>query len=287
MELAARLNGEIVNCDSIQIYRGFDVGSAKPSAADRQSVPHHLFDFVDADEPFTAADFSAHASRVCREILARGRSPIVVGGTGFYLRALLAGLPALPSSDPAMRSRLQKLRSNERGRARLFRLLQRVDPPTALRLAPGDSHRIERALEVYFSTGKPISSWERPTASTPPRWSAIKFALDLERETLVARLDARVASIYANGLLEETAELLTHYQCDAAPFQSIGYREAVRHLSGSLSLGEAINQTRQRTRAYAKRQRTWFRGEVDTHWLDAASSISVLGEQALQLITAR
>lgn len=269
--LAQRLGGEIVNYDSVQVYRGFDIGSAKPRPEEREIVPHHLFDVVDADQEFNASDFAALATRVIDEIRSRGKLAILAGGTGFYLRALLAGLPEMPGRDESIRARLRPLLAKPRGRALLRRLLERVDPVSAGRIADNDRHRTERALEVWLATGRPISSWERPTGASGRRIDAIVFALALPREELRRILDARVEAMYRDGLVDETRALLEKYPEAARPFSSIGYREAVRLLAGAMPLDEAIDETKRRTRAYAKRQITWLRSEQNVHWIDATA----------------
>jgi len=272
MALAARIGGEIVNYDSVQVYRGFDIGSAKPSAADRRSVPHHMIDIVDADEPFDAAEFAARARAACEDIVARGGRPILVGGTGFYLRALVSGLPELPGRDELLRARIRAIWDAPRGAPRLQRLLERIDPATSQKVAPADRHRIERAIEVFFSSGRPISSWERPSAhaETLP---ATKFALSIDRLELNRVLDERVRAMYAQGLVEETRELLARFPAAARPFTTIGYREAVAVVTGAMNVAQAIKDTSRRTRAYAKRQMTWLRAEPGLVWVNAARPV--------------
>lgn len=271
MALAARIGGEIVNYDSVQVYRGFDIGSAKPSAEERRAVPHHLIDVVDADEPFDAAEFAARAKVACDEIARRGRRPIFVGGTGFYLRALLSGLPDLPGRDETLRARIRAIWDAPRGAPRLWRLLESIDPATAGRIAPADRHRVERALEVFFSSGRPISTWERPSAHVEAL-RATKFGLSLDRVALNRVLEERVRAMYDRGLVEETRALLARFPATARPFSTIGYREAAAVVTGATSLSEAMEATARRTRAYAKRQMTWLRAEPGVTWIDAGRS---------------
>jgi tRNA dimethylallyltransferase len=266
LRLAQALDGEIVNYDSVQIYRGFDIGSAKPSLAQRALVPHHLYDIVDADEEFNAADYGRLAREVCAGIGARGRRVILAGGTFFYLRALLSGLPEMPGRDEAVRARLQAIARRPRGPARLHRWLSIVDPPSGEKIAPADRHRIERALEVWISSGRPISSWDR---HAPDELPSIKIALAPERGLLGATLDARVEAMFREGLVDETRSLLERFPPTVRPFGTIGYKEAVALLRGERTEAEAIAETRRRTRAYAKRQMTWLRSERNVHWLDA------------------
>lgn len=282
--IAEQLDGEIVNADSVQVYRGFDIGSAKPPQSLRERVPHHLFDHVTADEDFNAAEFSRRARLVCQEIESRGGRPVLVGGTGFYLRSLLRGLPEMPEADERIRERLRRIHASTRGRALLHQWLARVDPMAASKIAVNDRHRVERALEIWMLTGRPISERQVDPASEAQR--AVLIALAVPREILVERLDRRVAEMYAAGLVEETRSLLERYPATARPFGAIGYAEAARVLWGDLTPEAAEEETKRRTRAYAKRQMTWFRGEQDVHWLDAERPVEELLEESLRIIRA-
>jgi tRNA dimethylallyltransferase len=282
MALARRIGGEIVNFDSVQLYRGFDIGSAKPPATERQIVPHHLFDLLEPEDEWNAAEFARLAREVAGEIAARRRVPIFVGGTGFYARALFAPLPQMPGRDEAIRRRLATARARRRGPARLHAWLARVDPATAARVSPADAHRVERALEVYVLSGRPISSWKRPEPGPVP--GLFKFGLELPRAELNERLDRRVDAMYDAGLVEETAALLARHSAASRPFGAIGYAEAAAVVHGGMSEQAAREETKRRTRAYAKRQLTWFRSEPDVRWLDARRDAAVLaGEIAGEL----
>lgn len=287
LTLARRSGGEVVNYDSVQLYRGFDIGSAKVTGDERRVVPHHLLDVLEATDEFSAADYQRAADRVIADLHRRDTLPVFVGGTFFYLRALLHGLPDLPPADPEVRGRLKALWEHERGRARLHRLLERVDPITHMRLAPADRQRRERALEVWLLTRRPLSSWERPTAGSAVRHRSLMVALELERGVLIQRLDRRVIEMYDGGLLEETASLLSRYPATARPFTSIGYAEAVRHLRGELTRHEAIEETQRRTRAYAKRQMTWLRAERDVLWIHASASHEAMAEMIEETVQRR
>lgn len=267
LRLAQTLGGEIVNYDSVQIYRGFDIGSAKPSREQRALVPHHLFDIVDATDEFNAADYGRLARERCDAIHARGRRAILAGGTFFYLRALLSGLPEMPGRDETLRARIRAIADRPRGPARLHRWLSKIDPRSGRKIAPADRHRVERALEVWISSGRPISSWEPDTDRELP---SVKLALALERARLHAMLDARVEAMFAGGLIEETRGLLERFPATARPFGTIGYKEAVGVLRGDLRVTDAIAETKRRTRAYAKRQMTWLRAERNVHWLEGS-----------------
>ena len=282
IRLASECAGEIVNYDSVQVYRGFDIGSAKPPASERAIVPHHLFDIVEATDDFNAADYARAARPVCEDILRRGRLPILVGGTFFYLRALLSGLPEMPGRNEELRARLRNIASRPRGSDRLHRWLSRVDRVTASRVAPADRHRVERALEVWLTSGRPISSWTPPTSEASGS-EVLFIALALDRAEIHRRIDARVEDMYRNGLVAETRGLAQRNPPDARPFGSIGYREALAVVRGEVDEAQAMAETRRRTRAYAKRQMTWLRSERNVHWLDAADQEETL-RAARQLV---
>jgi tRNA dimethylallyltransferase len=271
LRIAEAVGGEIVNYDSVQIYRGFDIGSAKPPAEVRARVPHHLFDVVDADAEFNAADYARVARTVCEEIAIRGKRAILVGGTFFYLRALLHGLPEMPGRDQALRARIRRIAERPRGSERLHRWLSKIDPQSGRRIAPADRHRVERALEVWLISGKPISEWERPGTDTGSEMAATKIGLMMERRALVERLDHRVDAMYAAGLIDETRGLLAKYPRTSRPFGAIGYAEAAAVVMGEMDAEAAIAETKRRTRAYAKRQMTWLRAERNVQWIEAAT----------------
>ena len=270
LRLALACGGEIVNYDSMQIYREFNIGTAKPSEADRRAVPHHLFDIAGAGDEFNAADYARAARVACDEITRRGKTPVLAGGTFFYLRALLSGLPEMPGRDESIRERLRRIAGTAQGPARLHRWLSRVDPRSAARIPPPDRHRVERALEVWIVSGKPISSRERPASNSEAELPSLKIALQVERPILIQRLDARVEEMYRTGLVDETAALLQRHPRTARPFAAIGYKEAAAVVAGEIERAAAILETKRRTRAYAKRQMTWLRSERNMHWVDAA-----------------
>lgn len=270
VRLAEAINGEVINYDSVQIYRGFDIGSAKPSSDIRARVPHHLFDIVDADQEFNAADYARLAGESCAAILARQRIPLFVGGNGFYLRAFLGALPEMPARDEAIRARLRRIASHPRGPHLLHSWLSRIDPVSAARIAPADRHRVERALEVWTISGRPISSWPSPSADAQDARPAVRIALLLDRAQLVGILDQRVEEMYRAGLVEETRRLLARFSRTSRPFGSIGYREAKAVVEGTIAPQAAIAETQRRTRAYAKRQMTWLRSERNLVWINAS-----------------
>jgi tRNA dimethylallyltransferase len=258
------LSGEIVNCDSVQLYRHLDIGTAKTPAEERRGIPHHLIDVLNPDEHFTAGDYARAAGEAIREITARGRIPVLAGGTGFYLRALLSGLSEGPPRDAALRDRLRKRRPGS-----LHRLLSRFDPASAARIHPNDTNKLTRALELCLLTGRPATQFfqEQPSRSLEG-FRVLKLGLDPPREELAARIDLRCERMFQAGLIEETASILTlGYAPDSKALLSIGYRESIMYLNGLLTLSEALARTQTATRQYAKRQRTWFRREPEVFWV--------------------
>ena len=275
LRLALAHGGEIVSCDSLQVYRRFDVGSAKPTLEERRRVPHHLVDVVDADEPFSAADYARRARSALASIRARGAPPIVVGGTGLYLRALLRGLFAGPSRDEALRARLEAIAARH-GEARLHRWLARVDPAAAARIEPADRVRVVRALEVFHKTGRPLSG-HHAAGTEPLRGFDVRLlGLAPSRETLRAAVEARTQRMLAEGLVEETRRLIARYGPEARPLQSIGYRQAAAVVRGTLGVDEARRDIVKETMRYAKRQMTWFRHQEQVAWCADAAEAEAL-----------
>lgn len=281
--LAQHLGGEIVNYDSVQIYRGFDIGSAKPTAKEQSPVPHHLYSIVEPEDHFDAAEYARLARGVCEQIVGRSHRPILVGGTFFYLRALLSGLPEMPPKNDSLRSRLRRVLGSPRGRERLHRWLWRVDPASAGRIDRNDRHRIERALEVFLTSGVPISSWSRPSA-TNPAIPHLKLALTMSRHKLKRVLDSRIEQMYRHGLVDETRRLLDRHSYQCRPFGAIGYREAARMLAGQINLEEAVAETKRRSHGYAKRQLTWLRTEYNVHWIDADAGAEAVFREAVAIV---
>ena len=266
VDLALRFGGEIVGGDSIQVYRGFDIGTDKPSPAERRGVPHHLIDIVDPTVQFTAADFVREALAAARGIASRGRLPIVAGGTGLYLKALIDGLFPGPGRDPAVRAALEA-EVREKGLEALFRRLEAVDPAYAAKIRDRDKVRIVRALEVYEATGRPISEHFRATASPVADRTVVRLGLRLDRAVLVRRIEERVERMFARGLVDEVRGLLSRgVPDDAPPFRALGYRHVLAHLRAGLALEEAVALTKTDTRQYAKRQMTWFRKMDGVAW---------------------
>jgi tRNA dimethylallyltransferase len=264
LALAERFGGEIVSCDSVAVYRGMDVGTAKPTRADRARVPHHLIDVAEPDEPFTAGEYSRRARTALRGIAVRERLPIVTGGTGLYLRALTEGLFSGPARREDLRARLR--RSAERhGNGWLHRLLRRLDAATAERIHANDTAKLIRAIEVCLATRRPMSEVMGRDPLTGFR--LVRIGLNPPRSALYERLNRRCAAMFAAGLVEETRALLERYG-QVKALDSLGYRQARCVLDGSLSVEEGINAAQQGHRNYAKRQMTWFRREPEVRWME-------------------
>lgn len=278
LALAEHLPIEVISADSRQVYRLMDIGTAKPSPAERQQVPHHLLDVVWPDEPFDAAQFARQADPVIAGIIARGRLPVLVGGTGLYIRALTAGLAEVPPADPAVRRRWEEFAAAQ-GEGALHRRLTEVDPVTAARLHANDLVRLVRALEVFELTGTPLSTWHAGHGFRQPSYRLLKLAPQVEREELYRRIDERAVAMFAGGLVEETSALLAAgYSGDLKSLQTIGYREALRLLAGACTGAEALAELQQATRRYAKRQMTWFRAEPGLIWVDSGQSCANIME---------
>ncbi len=285
MALAGRIDGELIGCDALQVYRGFDVATAKPSVEARRRVRHHLVDEVDPGTDFTLADFVRRAEAAIAEIAARGRQPIVVGGTGLYLRGLLLGIVDAPPRDEALRARLRRA-ARRRGAPSLHRWLARRDPASAHRVAPGDTQRVVRALELALTgelTWSERLEGEGTWAGGRERYRALKIGLDADRETLGPRLDARVDRFFRAGLVAEVRALLEQgVPRTANAFKGIGYREVLAAIESGRPGDEARAEVAKNTRRYAKRQRTWFRKEPDIVWLDAALPAKTLIDLAMR-----
>lgn len=265
LRLALAHGGEIVSCDSLQVYRGLDVGSAKPTAEERRQVPHHLVDVVDPDEAFSAADYARRGRATLASLSERAVMPWVVGGTGLYLRALLHGLFEGPPRDDALRARVERM-ADRHGEARLHRWLARVDPGSAARIEPADRVRVVRALEVFHKTGRPLSGHHRAGAEPLRGFDVRLVGLAPSRESLRGAVEARTERMLAGGLVEETRGLVERYGPELRPLQSIGYRQAVAIVLGTLSVDEARRDIVKETMRYAKRQMTWFRHQEQVTW---------------------
>lgn len=278
--LAEKLSGEIVACDSTQVYRHFDLGTAKPTAAERARVPHHLLDLCEPNEEFTAGDYLRLGRAALDQISARGRLPIVVAGTGLYLRALLEGLTPLPPRSPELRGRLQA-RAEEKGSGYLHRLLARVDPASANEIAPQDTPKLVRALEVFFVARRPRAELFREGRPRLEGYAVEKIGLLPDRQQLYRRIEARVDSMLAAGWLEEARRLRERFGDGVKPFGFLGYKQLAAHLRGEVTLEEAVKQIKQETRNFGKRQLTWFRREPGVNWLAGFGDEARIQEGAL------
>jgi tRNA dimethylallyltransferase len=270
LRLAREHRGEIVSCDSQQVYRGLDIGTAKASPEEQREVPHHLVDVVDPDQGFSAAEYARRARSALGEITSRGRLPLVVGGTGLYLRALLEGLFPGPPRHQEIRRRLETL-AELRGDTRLHRALRHRDPEAAARIPPRDRVRVVRALEVCLATGRPLSDHHRGGSEPLRGYRVLTLGLAPERAALRRVVEERTRAMMERGLLDEVRDLLERgYGPDLRPLQAIGYREAVAVIRGEMSAAEAEAAIVAATMRFAKRQMTWFRHQARVTWFEAA-----------------
>jgi tRNA dimethylallyltransferase len=273
LTLAEHFSGEIVNCDSIQVYRGLDIGSAKTPVGNRREIPHHLLDVIGPGEELSAGSYARMARQVILDIQTRGRLPIVVGGTGFYLRALLDGLSPAPGRNPQLRERLHKMQTRRPGS--LHRILRRYDSVAASRIHANDTPKLIRAIEIMLLSGEPATHAQSAPRLAFSGIAALKIGLAPDRKLLYERLNERATWLFHNGLITETQRLLElGYEPKSKPMQSLGYKQAVQVISGALSLDSAILECQIRTRQYAKRQITWFRAERDVCWITGFGSDS-------------
>ncbi|MGA2753035.1 MAG: tRNA (adenosine(37)-N6)-dimethylallyltransferase MiaA [Terracidiphilus sp.] len=282
-ELAERFGGEIVSCDSVAVYRGMELGTAKPPKEERARVPHHLIDVAEPDEPFTAGEYSRRARAALREVAARGRLPIVTGGTGLYLRALTEGLFAGPARREDLRARLR--RSEERrGSGWLHRLLRKLDAATAERIHANDTAKLIRAIEVCVAARSPLSTLLQNQGNNPlTGFRLLRIGLNPPRAGLYERINDRCAAMFAAGLVEETRGLLEHYGPVKA-LDSLGYKQARGVLDGTMSLEDAIKEAQQGHRNYAKRQMTWFRREPEVRWIEGLGDAAETARAAAELV---
>lgn len=285
LSLAERFGGEIVNCDSVAMYREFEIGTAKPSAEERTRAPHHLFDMVNATEYMTAGEYARLARKTLNDIRERGRLPIVVGGTGLYLRALLDGLFPGPQRSEELRTRLRE-RAAQKGPGYLHRILQHMDRSAAEQIHPNDTPKLVRAIEVCLAAQQKMTAlWEQ--GREPLRgFSVLRIGLNPDRAALYDRINQRAKRMFEIGLVEETAGLLSKYGNAARPLSSLGYKQAVQLLHGELELPMAINAAQQAHRNYAKRQMTWFRREPGVAWLSGFGDSPGKQQQAVGLVRA-
>jgi tRNA dimethylallyltransferase len=281
--VAERLGGEIVNCDSIQVYRGFDIGAAKVPPESRRGVPHHMLDVIGPGEDLSAGAYARMAREVTRDIHRRERIPIVVGGTGFYLRALLDGLSPAPEGSAELRKRLKKLEQRRPGI--LHRVLQRYDRGASTRIHPNDTPKLIRAIEITMLSGTPVTEAQAAPRDAFPGIRVLKLGLNPDRQELYSHLNKRTEWMFDNGLIEETENLLrSGYDASSKPMQSVGYRQAVQFLCGNASLDSATEDSKVKTRNYAKRQITWFRNERDVSWTRGFGADSAVQQWAFERV---
>ncbi|MDD2581628.1 MAG: tRNA (adenosine(37)-N6)-dimethylallyltransferase MiaA [Desulfuromonadaceae bacterium] len=282
VRLAHALDAEIINADSMQIYCGLDIGTAKPTPDQQAEIRHHLIDVVAPDKLFSAADFSAAADAAIRNITSRGKRVIVAGGTGLYIRALVKGLVASPSGEGWIREELQD-EAGRVGNEAMREKLRLVDPELAAVLHPNNLVRIIRALEVYQLTGIPLSKFQKDHAFAMRRYETLQIGISVDRSLLYGRIDERVERMMSVGLLEEVSGLLADgFGRDLKSMRSIGYKEAAACLSGELSAGEAVRLIKRDTRHYAKRQMTWFKADPDILWFEYPENFGTILEHAIE-----
>jgi tRNA dimethylallyltransferase len=282
LRLAERLDGEIVNADSVQLYRGLDIGTAKPSPELRHRVPHHLIDIADPDQEFSASDFRREAAKAIADIAGRGKRVFIVGGTGLYIRALLQGLVDSPSGAGEVRLELEE-EARQHGNEALLGGLAKVDPVTAERLHPNDLVRIIRALEVYRMTGNPISQQRSSHGFSGDYYCALKLGLTVARGELYERIDRRVERMMGDGLVDEVRTLLERgFSPQLKALRSIGYRQICAYLSGEYSLAEGVRLMQRDTRRYAKRQMTWFRNDKEINWVEYSDNFASIYNNVIE-----
>ena len=286
LELAERFQGEIVNCDSVAIYREFEIGTAKPSAEERARVPHHLFDLVAPDAYITAGEYARQGRQILDDIKARGHLPIVVGGTGLYLRALLEGLFPGPQRSEELRGRLRAA-GERRGAVYLHRILRRLDAEAAGKIHANDTPKLIRAIEVCVAARRQMTEMWKQGRDALTGFRILRVGLNPDRDALYARINERAWRMFANGLVEETRGLLAKYGEAARPLGSLGYKQAVQLLRGEVSREGAIRAAQQAHRNYAKRQLTWFRREPEVVWLAGFGEEAGVREKAGEAIRER
>jgi tRNA dimethylallyltransferase len=286
LHVAERLQGEIVSCDSVAVYREFEIGTAKPSKEERRRIPHHLIDIAGPKELVTAGDYARLARQAITEITAREHLPVVVGGSGLYLRALLEGLFAGPPRSEELRIRLRE-RAAERGTDYLHKLLHRIDPAAAQTIHANDVPKVVRALEVSISSRAPMTGLWQQGRDALQGFKILRIGLNPDRAALYARINQRAREMFSAGLLDETRMLIDRYGSSVWPLNSLGYKQAMQHLRGELSLEQAIAAAQQGHRNYAKRQMTWFRREPDVHWIAEFGSEAAVQKEVVELIKAR
>ena len=287
VELAKAYNGEVLSCDSMQLYKRMDIGTAKPTAEETQGIPHHMIDILEPDEAFSVGRYVELADPILRDILARGKTCVICGGTGLYVDSLIAGRTFAPFPQTGRREELEALAA-EQGIEAVIAMLREFDPDSAERLHPSDQRRIIRAAEVYLETGKTITQHNLETQAIPPKYDPLWIGLDFtERAELYARIDRRVELMVQDGLIPEIEALLAEgVPANATSLQAIGYKEPMSALRGEITMAEAIALIQQESRRYAKRQLTWFRKNKQIHWIYNKEPVSfeAIWEQARSIL---
>ena len=283
LELATRFHGEIVNCDSVAMYREFRIGTAKPTAQEQARAPHHLFDVIEPTGFTTAGEYARTARKVLREIQQRGALPIVVGGTGLYLRALLEGLFPGPQRSEELRERLRQ-RAQEKSSKYLHGILRRTDPKAAAKIHENDVPKLIRAIEVCLAARQPITEQWKSGRDALTGFEILRIGLDPDRTQLYERINQRVQRMFDSGLVEETDQILKKYGPAAHPLNSLGYKQAAQLLRGEIDRDAAIRTVQQAHRNYAKRQMTWFRREPDVNWLHGFGDQAEVVAQAVATV---
>lgn len=285
LELAERFNGEIVSCDSVAVYRGMEIGTAKPTLEERARVPHHLIDVFTPDEPCTAGDYSRLAREAIRGITGRGKLPIVAGGTGLYLRALIDGLFPAPKRREPLRAKL-RVRAEQRGAAYLHTILRRLDAKAAEMIHANDVPKVVRAIEVTMAGRDAMTrQWQQPRDPLVG-YRILRLGLNPPRADLYARINRRAAEMFESGLVEETTQLVETYGFESRPLTSLGYAQAIAVIRGEMTRDEAVAACAQGHRNYAKRQLTWFRKDAEMRWMAAFGSDGATQKRARELVAA-
>jgi tRNA dimethylallyltransferase len=285
LALAEAFDGEIVNCDSVAVYRELEIGTAKPSLAERQRAPHHLLDVVDPTQPYTAGDYSRDARAALEQIQKPGHLPIVVGGTGLYLRALVDGLFPGPQRSEELRERLRAAEAKY-GTGHLHKVLRRIDAAAAGSIHANDLPKLVRAIEICIASKQPLTEAWKQGRVPLQGFRVLRIGLEPERRLLYDRINQRAAAMFAHGLVEETQALVARYGYECRPLTSLGYKQACELLRGEVTQPEAIASAQQGHRNYAKRQFTWFRREPEVHWLRGFGDQQAVVQQAMQIVRA-
>lgn len=288
VELAKRYNGEVLSCDSMQLYRHMDIGTAKPTTEEMEGIPHHMIDVLEPDEVFSVGRYVEMAEPILQDILARGKTCVICGGTGLYVDSLIAGRTFAPYPETGRRQELEAL-AGEKGIEAVIALLREFDPVSAETLHPGNKRRIIRAAEVYLETGKTITQHNLETQAVPPKYEPVWLGLDFtHRAELYARIDRRVDLMMEQGLLQEIENLLARgVPASATSLQAIGYKEPMAALRGEMTMEQAVEKIKQESRRYAKRQLTWFRRNKQIHWLfrEEKTGFEPIWENARQILS--